>query len=108
MARHIDADKLIGHIKDLPTWFKEDGWWHSTKYPDGHFDCDDVINSIDNAPTADVAEVKYGEWIKHFDDLFPAESTQECSVCHEEEFITLCNDNYCPNCGAKMDGGKAE
>lgn len=37
------------------------------------------------------------------DDLFPAEGTQECSNCHEEEHITLCNENYCPNCGCKMD-----
>ena len=44
-----------------------------------------------------------GRWINHHDDLFPAESTQECSVCNEYEFITLCNDNYCPNCGAKME-----
>ena len=52
----------------------------------------------------DIAEIKHGYWITHFDDLFPVESTQECSVCHEEEFISLCNENFCPNCGAKMDG----
>ncbi len=43
-----------------------------------------------------------GEWIYHIDDLFPAEGTQECSNCHQEEKISLCNENYCPNCGAKM------
>ena len=47
---------------------------------------------------------KHGWWIRHPDDLFPAESTQECSVCHEHEYLTLCNESYCPNCGAKMDG----
>lgn len=56
-------------------------------------------------PTADVAEVKHGKWIYKVDDLFPAESTQECSICHEEESCTLCNENYCPNCGAIMDEG---
>ena len=64
------------------------------------------VVQIDELPRADVAEVKHGEWINHFDDLFPEESTQECSICHKEEFITLLNDNYCPNCGVKMDGGK--
>lgn len=52
-----------------------------------------------------------GEWIYRIDDLFPAESTQECSICHEHELITLGNDNFCPNCGAKMrkeDGGGNE
>lgn len=56
-----------------------------------------------NMPTIDAAPVVRGKWIYHYDDLFPMESTQECSVCHEEEYITLCNDNYCPNCGAKME-----
>lgn len=47
--------------------------------------------------------VRHGHWINHFDDLFPEESTQECSVCHAEQMGTMLNDNYCPNCGAKMD-----
>ena len=55
------------------------------------------------APAADVVEVKHGYWIRHYDNLFPAESTQECSVCHEHEDMLLCNENYCPNCGSKMD-----
>lgn len=117
MARYIDADKLIEHIKDVPTWYERLGiGWRSTKYPDGMFDCDDVINSIGNQPTADVVEVKHGEWregallkvgreIKHYPSVI-------CSDCG----ITFCdiinNHNYmyryCPHCGAKMDGGKAE
>lgn len=49
-------------------------------------------------------ERKKGKWIFHIDDLFPEESTQECSVCHEEESIKIQNDNFCPNCGADMRG----
>lgn len=43
-----------------------------------------------------------GKWIMHIDDLFPEESTQECSNCHEHETIQICNDNFCPCCGADM------
>ena len=44
-----------------------------------------------------------GRWIIHFDDLFPEESTQECSICHAEQYLRYGDDdNYCPNCGAKM------
>lgn len=58
MARFIDADKLVEHIKDLPTWRELLGvGWRSTKYPNGMFDCEDIINSIKNQPTADVVEV---------------------------------------------------
>ena len=60
---------------------------------------------LDEIPAADVSPVRHGRWIYHPDDLFPGDSTQECSCCHEEEYLTLYNENYCPNCGAKMDGG---
>ena len=45
---------------------------------------------------------KRGEWIMHIDDLFPCESTQECSICHAEQIINGNDDNFCPNCGADM------
>lgn len=45
------------------------------------------------------------EWIMHIDDLYPEESTQECSNCHEHETIKIHNDDYCPNCGARMNKG---
>lgn len=61
MPEYIEREALIEHIKDLPTWdyiAKADGVYEkSTKYPEGNFNCDDVINSINNAPAADVVEV---------------------------------------------------
>ena len=62
-----------------------------------------IRKRLKGLPSADVVEVRHGYWIRHIDDIFPADSTLECSVCHEEECIFLCGDNYCPNCGAKMD-----
>lgn len=48
-------------------------------------------------------ERKTGRWIYHFDDLFPAESTQECDQCRTHQSLD-CDGNYCPWCGAKMGG----
>ena len=62
-----------------------------------------AIAMANNLPSVEL-ERKKGEWIFHIDDLFPEESTQECSVCHEEESIKIQNDNFCPNCGADMRG----
>ena len=108
MAKYIDADKLKEHIKDLPTWWADDGgvYGHSMKYPEGMFDCEDIINSIDNQPTADVVEVKHGEWIANLIKPWNGVVVNwKCSVC---EGISSENINYCPHCGAKMDGGKTE
>ena len=60
-----------------------------------------AVEIVKNIPFAE-PERKTGKWIFHIDNLFPEESTQECSVCHEEESIKIQNDNFCPNCGAKM------
>jgi hypothetical protein len=50
-----------------------------------------------------------GTWILHIDDLFPAESTEECPFCHEEQSIWNGNDdNFCPNCGADLRGTEDE
>ena len=57
---------------------------------------------FDDLPHADVQPVRHGHWINHPDDLFPEDSMIECSVCHEYEYATV-NDNFCGNCGAKMD-----
>lgn len=55
----IDAGKLLEHIKDLPTWWADDGgvYGESMKYPSGMFDCEDVVGSIENALTVDAVVV---------------------------------------------------
>ena len=52
-----------------------------------------------NLPTADVVEVKHGEWIKEEEYLY------KCSLCGDKAFLRLGGKpcRYCPNCGAKMD-----
>ena len=111
MPRYIDAEKLKSHIKDLPTWWADDGgvYGQSMKYPEGMFDCDDIINSIDNQPTADVEEVKHGEWKKisvasehGYGQVYYQHSS--CEINSTELF--QCPYERCPRCGAKMDGGK--
>ena len=104
MTKYIDVNKLINQIKDLPTWIEVLGFgWRSAKYPNGVFDCEDVINSIQNQPTADVEELKHGEWVyDHWCEF-------KCSICgHWSQTEPRARENYCPNCGAKMDGGKKE
>lgn len=59
--------------------------------------CTQEINGI---PAADVAPVVHGRWV---DNGIPDSILSGCSVCG-----FTCGSSsffYCPNCGAKMDGG---
>ena len=55
-----------------------------------------TIASNECFPSADVTEVRHGEWELSFD-----KNSYKCSLCKfKYRFI----DNFCPNCGARMDG----
>jgi hypothetical protein len=54
-------------------------------------------------PTADVAPVVYGRWIHDGRRIESGIDWCHCSECGKSDnFCT--RTNYCPNCGAKMDG----
>ena len=64
---------------------------------------------LEQVPSADVVEVKHGKWIKATDDgvWSYADAYAECDQCHKVIFNGW-SMNYCPNCGAKMDGERKE
>lgn len=74
------------------------------------FDDDYADEAVDRLPAADVAPVRHGRWTESEDEYYYL-SIAACSECHEEwcfeteEDVELLNYRYCPNCGAKMDGG---
>ena len=53
-----------------------------------------VLEYAENLPAADVAPVVHARWKRYEKNL------GECSECGE---IVSVRNNYCPNCGAKMD-----
>ena len=53
----------------------------------------------------DVEPVKHGHWVKEKPDVL---IHWHCSVCENCYYLEEPNANYCPNCGAKMDGGDNE
>ena len=104
MARYIDADEILKHqrkIRGFDISPENDFWDYAV-----------LIEDIQNAPTADVAEVKHGEWkaIVKQDNYFepPYCDTCKCSVCGYVIDVSETVYNYCPMCGAKMDGERSE
>ena len=65
-------------------------------------------DTLDNIPAADVAPVRHGRWIER-EDMNYGWNIWECSACREEFCVEEGTPkdyeyNYCPNCGARMDG----
>lgn len=92
MAKYIDADKINAELMDEYHGMISDESMKIYK----------IMQMLDNAPAADVQEVKHAKNLqKCFKWAF------ECSLCHWCDDDTYCADTsefkFCPNCGAKMD-----
>lgn len=69
---------------------------------------------IEDAPAANVAPVVHGRWIswEEAGNFVPSPDRRECSVCHDAAQVLVNGfellSDYCPNCGAKMDGERKD
>lgn len=65
--------------------------------------------AVRDVPTADVVPVVHGEWDDSGRYTFPSGNAAvrctNCGCALTESEYHLNNWNYCPVCGAKMDGG---
>ena len=64
-----------------------------------------IIDRIRCAPAADVAEVRHGRWISVEADVRFRCSLCDCEVSTSWDYEQDGMFDYCPCCGAKMDGG---
>ena len=72
----------------------------------GIADC--IAEAISIIPSADVAQVRHGRWLT-WEEQFPGEKPRRsnnlgvfCDKCHNHADNRT---DFCPHCGAKMDGG---
>ena len=102
--RLVDADEIMEKL----------GIFNDHVHGNEHFlyGIETAREIVDNSPTVDASPVVHGQWIKMV-GMMPPEyhGHYNCSECgwhmkglrnswtREEEL------SYCPNCGAKMDGG---
>ena len=87
--RYIDADRMANGLERAMERMNVD---KSTKATVRFF-----IEGLQEYPTADVVEVKYARW------KGAGMGGYYCSLC--QEIVSGNEFKYCPNCGAKMDGG---
>ena len=99
--RLIDADKLLRKQyeiyvpEDPEAWFSQ-AFTHKVV----------SIEDIKKAPTIEAEPVKHGRWVKDGDFLICLECESEINI--KNSLGVENHKNYCPNCGAKMDGGGDE
>lgn len=96
MSKYIDADKLdkkFNEILDNPKEYDKP--------------IHDMLREFYFAPTEDVKPVRHGHW----EQEQPQYRLYKCSACSKVCFAEAWGDetvlyDYCPNCGARMDGEK--
>ena len=70
-----------------------------------------AMEIVASAPAADVTPVRHGRWIhSRYEDCSEQFELVKCSQCNHEAYAMafyVRGGNYCPNCGAKMDGGNS-
>lgn len=66
-----------------------------------------LLNVTEQIDSADVVEVRHGRWKVVNDGYGDNAYICECSKCKDTVWVYRNTDrkwNYCPNCGARMDG----
>ena len=96
MAEYIEREELREIL---------DGWRDAHADVDDVHGCgllEDVICEVDAQTAADVAPVVHGRWLDGDDYMFCSKCGMQWNYCDNDtqDF------NYCPHCGAKMDGGE--
>lgn len=103
------TDMRLGDLDALYQEFEKAAWYNNA-------DRDEVAESLLlDAPTIDAVPVVHGRWIEKYDlydkgFYISSKIWWECSSCgmktvwRDEAFNEKCGYNYCPNCGARMDG----
>ena len=93
MAEYINRAELISNLKDLPEQER--------------IEYMGIYDLVKSQPAADVAEVRHGKWLtweEQFPDRKPTKKNNLgvfCNNCHSHADNMT---DYCPYCGAKMDG----
>lgn len=99
MAEYLDREAAIAKCREIAACE-----WNHRASPISWADAyEQFAEDIEEIPAADVAPVRHGRW----------KCGKPCPVCGGDRFEGLDADiwadwepPYCPNCGAKMDGGE--
>ena len=100
MDKYIDREALVEWLKRIPLKDLSDGRGLCRVIFEDDFKR--AINKIPKGIIVDVAQMSHGQW---------NDGDPYCPICRKDKFRGLDADvwadwkpDYCPNCGARMDG----
>lgn len=103
MAEYIERERLVKHYENCIDEVKNTNGITE--------DFEICLKALRNQPKADVAEVVHGKWNNQTrgqfckNGIFRTCRFYQCGKC---KYKSIVKTNFCPNCGAKMDGGRKE
>ena len=92
LIRRADVQNALEHLRDIMPLDSD------------RFVLADVAVQVIDIPAVDAAEVVHGTWEETY-NVYGTEIIV-CSACKYEAGLDL--GNFCPNCGARMDGCREE
>lgn len=108
MAEYIEKHKAVNLLTSLENEFQQFKPFKGFENAMYRKLCETEI-AIGQLPAADVAPVVHGRWDDSGRYTFPSGAAAvrctNCGCALTESEYRLNNWNYCPVCGAKMDGG---
>lgn len=117
MAEYVEREALAADLRG--SYEELRNIYNDLRFDEERRICSAELNSfmeciirVKNAPAADVVEVRHGHWIESNNlESFNTRGWKRykkviCSHCKKSNYNN--HSNYCPNCGAKMDGKGAD
>lgn len=103
MAEYIERETLIAEMEKRLEFLVSDYYARYGSFGLAHTSgFTEAIDYAYHAPIADVAPVVHGRWIKRPDERI-------CPFCNDSHaYFGGADWNYCPHCGARMDGEWSE
>ena len=93
MKEYIERKAILQHKRKMRGFDLNEEFWDEAVL------CEEILK----IPAADVAPVVHGEW--EWRELYGEHGLMLCcSNCRETEGANM-RFEYCPHCGARMDGG---
>lgn len=106
MAKYIDREALVEWLNRIPLKDLSDGLGLCRVIMEDDFK--KAIKKMPKGIIADVEPVRHGRWVKIYESGEPAIEQHQvgvfCSRCMKMPKDRFTESDFCPNCGAKMDG----